>query len=493
MKNLPILILVLVFSLGGCSLAPKYIRPQAPIPEQWPTGQAYPQVNAQTKVTDAMLLEWRQFFTDPKLQQIIEISLANNRDLRLAALNMERARALYGVQFSQLLPVVDAQAGYTKQRYSADQSVTGVSTISKLYSVDLGITAWEVDFFGRIRNLTKQALEEYLNTVEARRSAQISLISEVAKAYFIVATDKTLINLAQTTLETQQTVYNLILKQYNVKIANEIDLQRAQTQVDTAKGDLVLYMQRLARDKNALDLLAGSTVPEELLPLSFDSVKPLADIFPGLKSQVLLKRPDIVAAEHTLKGAYANIGAARAAFFPNVSVTTAIGSVSNQFSNLFKGGKGAWIYSPQIVMPIFDSGTWAAYRVSEADRKIALTQYEKAIQVAFSEVADVLAVQGTVDQQMAIQQSLVNSAQKVYQLADKRYANGIDSYLSVLDAQRSLYRAQTEFILIQLSKFVNESNAYAVLGGGATEETETKNQSKRAAMQDRLLSTLDSK
>ncbi|MDD4955823.1 MAG: TolC family protein, partial [Candidatus Omnitrophica bacterium] len=229
----------------------------------------------------------------------------------------------------------------------------------------------------------------------------------------------------------------------------------------------VFYTQQIAKDKNALDLLAGSAVPDNLLPDSLADVKPFIDIFPGLSSDVLLRRPDVMAAEHQLKGAYANIGAARAAFFPSISITTAVGSVSNQFSGLFSGGKGAWAFAPQVTMPVFDARIWAAYKVSEADRKIALTEYEKTIQTAFREVADVLAVQGTVNEQIKVQQSMVDSAQRVYYLSRKRYASGIDSYLSVLDAQRSLYSAQKELIIMQLAKFINEVRAYAVLGGGA--------------------------
>ncbi|MFA5275564.1 MAG: efflux transporter outer membrane subunit, partial [Candidatus Omnitrophota bacterium] len=351
----------------------------------------------------------------------------------------------------------------------------------------------EVDFFGRIRSLTKQALEEYLNTQEARRSVQIALMADVARAYLIIAADRANLHLARSTLETQEIVYNLILRRHKVELVNEIDLYRAQTQVDTARRDVVGYMQQVAQDINTLNLLVGSSVSEELLPLDLDSVKPLMDIFPGLNSEVLLRRPDIMAAEHRLKGAYANIGAARAAFFPSISLTTAIGSASNQFSGLFKGGKGTWIYSPQIVMPIFDPGTWAAYRVSEADRKIALTQYEKTIQAAFREVADVLAVQGTVDQEIALQQSMVDSAQRVYRLSAKRYATGIDSYLSVLDAQRSLYSAQQALIYIQLSKLVNEVKTYAALGGGAQEAADKRGIDKRGAFEEKVLSLLDHK
>jgi len=467
MKKIIVLILGIILCFNGCTMAPKYRRPKAPVPGNWPTGASYPQMQAATKVLDAMELKWQDFFTDPKLQKVIQMSLKNNRDLRLAALNVERARGLYGIQEAELFPVIDAQGNMIKQRYSSDSTLSGQSYVEKQYSADLGITAWEVDLFGRIRSLTKQALEEYLSSQETRRSTQIALISEVAMAYLVMAADQEKLSLAQSTLKAQEKAYDLILRQHKAKIANEIDLRRAQTQVDTAKGDVVRYTQQIAQDKNALDLLAGSSVPEDLLPGNLASVKPFVDIFPGLSSEVLLKRPDIVSAEHQLKGAYANIGAARAAFFPSISITTAVGSVSNQFSGLFSGGKGAWSFAPQIVMPIFDARIWAAYRVSKADQKIALVQYEKTIQTAFREVADVLAVQGTVNEQIRVQESMVNSAERVYYLSRKRYVNGIDSYLSVLDAQRSLYRAQKELIIMQLFKLINEVRAYAVLGGGA--------------------------
>ncbi|MDD4899510.1 MAG: efflux transporter outer membrane subunit [Candidatus Omnitrophica bacterium] len=492
MKRLMIFALGVVF-LSGCSLAPKYIRPQAPVPNHWPSGHSYPKSVPESNIVDAMQLKWQGFFTDPKLQQIILMALQNNRDLRLAALNVERARALYGIQRSELFPVIDAQSGFIKQRVSADSSISGKSYITQQYSADLGITAWEVDFFGRIRNLTKQALEEYLNTEEARRSAQIALISEVGRTYLVFAADQANFILSKSTLEAQQGAYKLVLRRYNAKIAQETDLLRAQTQVDTATVDVLRYARQLALDKNALDLLAGSSVPEELLPPDLASVKQFKNIFPGLPSEVLLKRPDIMAAEHKLKGAYANIGAARAAFFPSISITTALGTASSAFSGLFSSGRSTWTYAPQVTMPIFDMRIWAAYRVSEADRKIALTQYEKSIQTAFREVSDVLAVQGTVDQQITAQQSNVDSAQKIYGLSSKRYADGIDSYLSVLDAQRSLYSAQRELIALQVIKLANEVRGYAVLGGGALGDMEEKSKSSREALQDHILSILDSK
>lgn len=472
-------------------MIPKYNRPKAPVPEGWPSGAAYPQKQLTENVPDVTQLAWQDFFSDPKLQRIIETSLQNNRDLRLAILNVENTHALYGVARAKLFPVIDAQGGLIKQRTSSDYLIPGASQVSEQYSVSLGITAWEIDFFGRIHSLKKQALEEYLSKQEARRSAQIALISEVARVYLTIAADRANLNLARSTLKAQEDTYNLVLRKHKLNLVSAIDLYRAQTQVDTALGDVVLFTQQVAQDQNTLNLLAGSPVPEKLLPLDLASVGPFRDIFLGLSSEVLLRRPDIIDAEHQLKGAYANIGAARAAFFPSISLTTAIGSASNQFSGLFKAGRGTWNYSPQIVLPIFDANVWAAYSVSETARKIALTQYEKTIQTAFREVADVLAVQGTVDQRIAAQQSMVDSSQKIYSLSSKRYLNGIDSYLSVLDAQRSFLSAQQGLISIQLSKLVNEVKAYAVLGGGGLNEADGRKQVSRDSFEEKVLLLLD--
>lgn len=473
-------------------MIPKYNRPQAPIPEHWPTGAAY---QAQTKAGagDVTQLKWKEFFTDLKLQKIIQIALDNNRDLKLAVLNVEKSRALYGVQRAELFPVVNAEGGLVKQRTSSDFLTSASPKVSEQYSVDLGITAWEIDFFGRIRSLKKQALEEYLATQEARRSAQIALVSEVAREYLTIAADRENLYLSGSTLSAQEDVYNLILQKHKFKLISDIDLYQAQTQVDTARRNVALYTQQVAKDQNALNLLAGCFIPEDLLPSDLASVGQLKDIFPGLSSEVLLRRPDISDAEHQLKGAYANIGAARAAFFPSISLTTTLGSASNEFSGLFKAGKNTWSYAPSVVMPIFDANTWFAYRVSEADQKIALTKYEKTIQTAFREVADILAAQGTVDQQIAAQQSTVDSDQEVYRLSSKRYVNGIDSYLSVLDAQRSLYRAQQELIYLRLAKLTNEVKAYAALGGGGLDEVNEKKLSSRDSTEENVLSSLDLK
>jgi multidrug efflux system outer membrane protein len=394
------------------------------------------------------------------------MALDNNRDLRLAALNVERTRALYGIQRAELFPSVNAAGAGGKQRLSADLIGSGDSRTREQYSIDLGIASWEIDFFGSIRSLKDQALEEYLATEQARRSAQIALVSEVATVYLTLAADRENLKLAQSTLETQQASYGLIQRRFVIGLATELDLRQAQTRVDAARRDVPRFTQLVAQDQNALNLLTGDPVPEDLLPMDLSSVTPPREVSPGLSSEALLNRPDIVAAEHRLKGAYAFIGAARAAFFPRISLTTSVGTASDELSGLFKSGSGTWNFAPQIIMPIFDARTWAALRVSKADQEIILTQYEKAIQTAFREVADALAGQGTIDQQVSAQQSLVNAVAETYRLSNKRYTMGLDSYLGVLDAQRSLYVQQQILISLRLARLANQVRLYAVLGGG---------------------------
>jgi len=455
-----------VLFLNGCMTSPKYSRPEAPVPTEWPSGSAY-QNDAMTQDTNAVAnLRWQEFFTDQKLQKIIETALDNNRDLRLAALNVERARAIYGIQRAELLPTVNVMGGGGKQRTSVDLTQPGQSRTTERYNVNLGVVAWELDLFGRIRSLKKQALQNYLATEEARRGAQIALISEVANVYLTLAADQENLQLAQSTLETQQGSHDLIQQQYDLGIATELDLRRSQTQVDTARRNIAIYTQQVVQDQNALNLLAGSLVPEELLPVDLASVIPPVEISLGLSSETLLNRPDIMAAEHQLKGAYAFIGAARAAFFPRISLTTTMGTASAELSGLFGSDSGTWSFIPRISMPIFDARTWAAYRVSKTTREIALTKYEKAIQTAFREVADSLVVRGTVDQQIAAQQSIVDSMQKVYDISNELYIHGVSGYFGVLDAHRSLYAAQQGLTYLHLAHRSNQVRLYAVLGGG---------------------------
>ena len=465
-RILLLLLMITIVLLGGCTLAPKYTRPASSVPADWPTGPAYQKVKSVASAPVASELMWREFITDERLQKIIETALNNNRDLRVAALNVERARALYGIQRAELLPSVNAAGSLLRQRVPADLSTTGHEVTAEQYGVNLGISAWEIDFFGRIRSLKDRAWEEYIATDQARRSAQILLVSAVANAYLALAADRESLKLEASTLEAQEASYKLIRKRCDMGLASDLDLRRAQSQVDTARGDVARYTQLAAQDENTLHLLVGSPVPQSLLSLELGNIRPPKEISPGVSSELLLRRPDVLMAEHQLKAANANIGAARAAFFPRISLTTAIGTASADLSRLFNSGQGTWIFAPQIIMPIFDARTWSAYDVTKVDKEITLAQYEKAIQTAFREVADALAVQGTVNQQITAQQSLVNAVAETYRLSSARYTKGIDSYLGVLDAQRSLYAAQQGLISLHLLQLVNKVTLYKVLGGG---------------------------
>jgi multidrug efflux system outer membrane protein len=463
MRNAFSIILTFIF-LTGCTLAPKYKRPEAPVPSSWPSGPAYKE--RLPSVPTASELKWEEFFTDERLKKIIGMALNNNRDLRLAALNVERAQAFYGIQRAELFPALDVVGSGSKERVPADLSETRERMTRERYSVDLGILSWEIDFFGRIRSLTDRALEEYLATEEARRSAEISLLSAVANTYLALAADREILKLSQSTLKTQEAVYKLIKLRYEIGLASQLDLRRAQTQVDTARGDVARYTKLVAQGENALNLLVGSSVPNELSPRDLGGVSPPKEFSPGITSDVLLSRPDILAAEHQLKALHANIGAARAAFFPRISLTTTLGTASSELSGLFKSGSGAWSFVPQIIMPIFDTRTWLALKAVKVEREIAVAQYEKAIQTAFREVADALAQQGTIKDQITAQESLVQALQETYRLSYLRYTKGIDSYLSVLDAQRSLYAAEQGLIALRLAEITNQVTLYKVLGGG---------------------------
>ena len=468
MNRNPLLRLALIVTLlTGCSLAPDYTRPPAPVPAEWPTGGAYSETKPSPAAAAAAELPWRDFVTDEHLQEVIGMALRNNRDLRVAALNVERARAIYGISRAELLPPVQAVGSGSAERLPADLSTTGSARTAERYSVNLGINSWEIDFFGRIRGLKDRALEEYLATDQARRGAQLLLVSSVANAYLALAADRENLKLAASTLESQETAYGLVRKRRDVGLTSELDLRRAQSQVDAARGEIARWTQLAARDENALNLLVGSPVPPALLPADLGAVGPPKEISAGLSSEVLLGRPDVLAAEHRLKAANANIGAARAAFFPRISLTAALGTASADLSGLFKSGSGTWAFAPQIAVPIFDARTWSAYDVTKADREISVAQYEKAIQTAFREVADSLAVRDTVSGQIAAQQSLVDAVAETYRLAGLRYTRGIDSYLGVLDAQRSLYGAQQGLIALRLSRLTNLITLYSVLGGGA--------------------------
>jgi outer membrane protein, multidrug efflux system len=464
-KTLSLLTTIAVF-LSGCTMIPKYTQPEPPVPAAWPTGPAYQATRATENGPVAADLRWREFFTDERLQTLIAMALENNRNLRVAALNVERARALYRIQRAELLPTADARGSAIRQRLPADLADTDHAVTADQYSVSMGISSWELDFFGRIQSLEKRALEEYFATDQARRSAQILLVSEVANAYLTLAGDRENLQLARSTLEAQRLSYHVIQRRFEVGLAPELDLRQVQTRVDSARRDVARFTEQVAQDENGLNLLVGSQVPEDLLPDGLSVVAPLPDVSPGVSSEVLLRRPDILEAENLLKAANANIGAARAALFPRISLTTAIGTASGDLSGLFKSGSFVWNYAPQVVMPIFDPRTWSALKVTKVDREIAVAQYEGAIQGAFKEVADALARRGTLGDQMEAQQSLVNATAEAYRLSNARYEKGTDIYLNVLDAQRSLYAAQQVLIATRLASLANQVQLYSVLGGG---------------------------
>jgi multidrug efflux system outer membrane protein len=460
--------LAVLLCLGGCTMAPRYVRPDPPVPAAWPGGQPDQGPNGGQSGKEAAGLAWQEFFVDEHLQKLIALALANNRDLRIAALNIERSRAQYRIQRAELLPQIDATGAGGKQRIAKTLSSTGQAETVEQYSAGLGVSAYELDLFGRVQSLKDQALEQHLATEQARRTVQISLVAEVAANYLNLAADRERLQLARDTLTAQQTTHQLIQRRFEVGAASELDLRQAQTRLDAARADVARYTTLVAQDENGLNLVVGAPVPAELLPKALsENLTAVQDIAPGLPSEVLLRRPDVLAAENLLKGFNANIGAARAAFFPRITLTGTVGVGSDELSTLFASGSGAWAFASNIVVPIFDSGSrWASLKVAEVDRDIALARYEKAIQTAFREVADALARRGTIDEQLTAQQSLTDATAMSHRLSQARYEKGVDSYLAVLDSQRSLYGAQQELIATRLTRLLNMVTLYKVLGGG---------------------------
>ncbi len=459
-------LLAISFFLYGCPRPSQYVRPGLPVPSTWPASSTVGPGAAGAPT--ASELKWQEFFTDQRLQAVIGLALANNRDLRVAALNIERVQALYRIQRAQLFPTITAAA--TGDAYRVPKSLSSndePKTVAQ-YTVGLGTTAWELDLFGRIRSLKSSALEQYLATEQVRSAAQISLISAVAGTYLAFAADRENLRLAQVTLEAQQASYDLIRQIRELGMASDFDLRQAQSQVEAARVDIAQFSGRLAQDENALDLLVGAPVASNLLADDLSKVADLKEVSPGLPSDLLLRRPDILAAEHQLKAANANINAARATFFPRIALTAAAGITSSDLTNLFKPAAGTWNFAPQVTLPIFDYGTrQAGYKAAEVDRDVAVAEYEKSIQSAFREVSDSLALRTTLANQQQALQALVDTLQEIYRLSEARYKGGIDSYLSVLVAQRSVYAAQQQLVGLRLARLNNLVTLYKVLGGGA--------------------------
>ncbi|MCP1505278.1 multidrug efflux system outer membrane protein [Pseudomonas marginalis] len=460
---------VTAFVLSGCSLIPDYQRPEAPVAAQFPQGPAYSSNQAPSQA--AAEQGWKQFFHDPALQQLIQTALENNRDLRVAALNIDAYAAQYNIQRADLFPAVSATGSGSRQRVPARSSQTGKESISSSYSATLGISSYELDLFGRVRSLSEEALQKYFATEEARRSTQISLVASVATAYLTWQSDKELLKLTQETLGAYEQSYKLTSRSNEVGVSSALDLSQARTSVENARVALARYTRQVAQDENSLTLLLGTGLPANLAskPLSDDL---LSEVPAGLPSDLLQRRPDILQAEYNLKAANANIGAARAAFFPSISLTANAGTMSPDLGGLFKGGSGTWSFAPQINIPIFNAGSLrASLDYSKIQKEINVANYEKAIQTGFQEVSDGLAARETYKEQLEAQRGFVAANQDYYRLAERRYRIGVDSNLTFLDAQRQLFSAQQSLITDRLAQLTSEVTLYKALGGGWNEQT----------------------
>jgi outer membrane protein, multidrug efflux system len=468
--------------LVGCTLEPSYHRPASPVPALQagaPGGAA------------AADIGWLEFFPDPQLQRLIALALADNRDLRVAALNVETAQAQYRIQRAVLFPKIDASAVEEAQEIplgvveaEIPPGLAGVGKGSALpsggitertYDVGVGFTSYELDLFGRIRSLSHAALQQYFSSGETKRSVQLTLVAEVASAYLTVLADQTLLDITRDTLKSQQESYALTQRMFGAGTTTELALRQARSTVDTASANLAQYNRQLAQDRDALQLLLGAPIPDSIdFSRGLDRGPVVAELDEGIPSDVLLRRPDVLAAEHQLQADNAQIGAARAAFLPAISLTGSFGTESTQLSGLFKGGSRAWTFSPQISIPIFTGGANVAnLQATKLARDTAVAQYEKAIQTAFREVADALVARGTLDEQLTAQQALVTDSEAAYRLADMRFRGGVDSYLSALDAQRTLYSAQQQLQTVRLLRLQNLVTLYKALGGGLLEHTTT--------------------
>jgi len=445
--------------LSGCStLEPRSTEVAPAIPSQWPAAvTAGAPATSTAEVAD---IGWRDFFVDPRLQAVITQSLENNRDLRVAVLNVERARAQYRIQRADRVPAVGVQGQMIRSG--------GDAPVTEQFSANLGVVEFELDLFGRVRNLSQAALQQYFAEAANRRSAQLSLVAEVANAWLTLGADSEQLRIAQATLATYEDSLRLTEARRELGGASALELSQTRTLVETARTDVARFAGQVAQDRNALVLLAGGPVDATLLPQAevteVASVRPLPAGMPG---DVLLRRPDVMAAEHVLLSANANIGAARAAFFPSISLTGSIGSASSELSGLFDSGTRVWSFIPKLNLPIFQGGKLRAnLGMATADRDIALAQYERAIQSGFREAADALALNESLDAQLSSQQALVAAAEQAQRLSQARYDAGLDSFLTLLDARRTAYTARQSLVSTQLAQQSNQVALYKVLGGG---------------------------
>jgi multidrug efflux system outer membrane protein len=468
MRNMKALgAVTLSLALAACDMAPKYARPELPVPAASPQGPAYAADGGQVAIVPADT-GWRDFFTDARMARVIETALANSRDLRLAVANVAQARAQYRVQRADLLPTVGATGTATYSEQPLVQFGQNQRLNTDVYQAQIGISSWEIDLFGRVRNLTRAAQEQYFAQVENRNAAQTSLIAETANAWLTMAADQERLRIARDLEKAFGQTLELTKARFDKGIASELEVRQAQTSYDSARSDIAEATTLVAQDQNALNLLAGTTVSAADLPEAFPEQSATIDNLPtGISSDVLLRRPDIASAEHQLRSANANIGAARAAFFPQISLTAALGTVSLGLSGLFASGSDTWSVAPSATLPIFDFGrNKGNLRYAKATYDAMLATYEKSVQTGFREVADALARRGTMGAQLEAQTSQRDSARVAYTLSEARFRSGVDTFLTTLDSQRSLYAAEQSLLATRLTRASNLVELYRAMGGG---------------------------
>ncbi|WP_242489843.1 efflux transporter outer membrane subunit [Noviherbaspirillum cavernae] len=465
--------------LAGCSLAPTYTRPEAPISSVYPAEDGGKAQTAGNAADNATNIGWREFFPDQRLQALIAIALENNRDLRVAALRVEEARGLYNIQSADRWPNVNAAASGSRARTPASISPTGAAMISNTYQVGLSLASFELDFFGRVRSLNQAALSQYLATQEAQQAVHISLVAEMAKAYLAERGLAEQQEYAQRTLESRQAAYKITKQRFDVGASSALDLRQDEVLVESARASLAILARQRAQAVNTVILLAGKPLSDlpPAQPLSGQNI--VTDIPAGLPSDLIARRPDIRSAEQQLQATNANIGAARAAFFPRISLTAGIGTASNELSNLFQTGTQTWSFAPQLVLPIFDAGrNRATLTVAEVRNNVAVANYEKTIQTAFREVSDALVARSALEEQIDAQQKVQVAQAERLKLAEQRYRNGVASSLDVLDAQRQLFADEQLLIQARVLRLTNAVDLYRALGGGWSENTVTAQSGK---------------
>ena len=455
--------------LTACNLAPTYQQPAGMVPATVAAQAGVPVQASEAALSYAQAQAWIQ---SPQLRKVVALALSHNRDLRVALDNMEKARAQYGITRADLLPSITAQGQGTRSRTSAELNPAGQSSVNEQYTAQLGFTSYEIDFWGRVRNLSEAGLQAFLQSEGNQRNVQIGLVADVSNAWLTLAADMARLQLAQDTLASREKAYALTKRMFEIGSTSGLVLAQNLSTVETARVDVAAYTSQVARDRNALHLLVGGAVPAELLPsvqtLAVNDANNLAllPVPQALPSSVLLQRPDVQAAEHNLRAMNANIGAARAALFPSITLTGSVGSGSRELDALFGGGTSTWSFMPQIKLPIFEGGRLrVGVQVAEANQRIALSQYEKAVQTAFKEVADALADRAQWGERLGAQTGMVLATQKAFDLSEARFQAGVDNYLTVLDAQRSLYAAQQTLISLRLSEQINRVTLWKALGG----------------------------